>query len=327
MSTHRAVVCRALGLGAGLALERVDSKALMPGQVRIGVEAAGVNFPDMLMVQGLYQLKPPLPFVPGMEAAGRVTEISAGSRFAVGQAVFVMPRTGAFADEIVVAEGLVRPLPEGMSMEEGATFGVAALTAFHALGARGEVRPGQVVLVLGASGGVGAATVQFAKAMGATVIAAASTAEKLAFARAAGADHVVDYQANVLEAEVARITAGKGCDLIIDPVGWDPVGLCRAVAFGGKILIAGFAGGTLPAYPANRLLLKGASLIGVRAGEAGRNDPAARFTEWAALLALAEKSDLRPRVTRRFALADFKQALEALAGRQAIGRMVLTCGS
>ena len=160
--------------------------------------------------------------------------------------------------------------------------------------------------------------------MGAQVIAAASTSAKLTFAGELGADHLVDYRACVLETEVARITAGRGVDVIVDPVGWDPLGLVRAVAFGGKILIAGFAGGVLPAYPANRLLLKGASLIGVRAGEAGRNDPVARVAEWAALIALAETAALRPRVTQQFALADFKLALDELAERRAIGRLVLT---
>ena len=327
MNTHRAVMCRELGLGSGLALEHVMRQPLMPGTVRVRIESVGLNFPDLLMVQGLYQLKPPLPFVPGMECAGRVAETLPGSRFRLGDAVFVMPRTGAFAEEIVVTEALVRALPKGMTMEQGATFGVAALTAFHALKARAEVRPGQTVLILGAAGGVGAATVQCAKALGARVIAAASTASKLAFAQSVGADHVIDYTKHKLEAEVAKLTDQRGVDVIVDPVGWEPLALCRSVAFGGKILIAGFAGGTLPTYPANRVLLKGASLIGVRAGEAGRNDPAARVTEWAELSALAERADLRPRVTQRFALADFKTALNELATRRAIGRMVLNCTS
>ncbi len=325
MNGYRAIVCRELGLGAGLAFERVERAALPPGTVRVRIEVAGLNFPDLLMVQGRYQLKPPLPFVPGMEAAGRVIEVSVGAKFAVGDAVFVMARTGAFAEEIVAAETLVRPLPPGMTMEEGATFGVAALTAFHALRTRAELRAGQTVLVLGAAGGVGAATVQFAKAMGAEVIAAASTAAKLAFAQTLGADHLVDYSSTTLEHEIARLTNKRGADVIVDPVGWEPLVLCRSVAFGGKILIAGFAGGTLPNYPANRLLLKGASLVGVRAGEAGRNNPAARVTEWAELAALAALHDLRPRITQRFALAEFMLGLEELGARRAVGRMVLTC--
>lgn len=325
MATHRAIVCRRLGLGDGLALEQVERAALSTGTLRIRIEAAGLNFPDLLMAQGLYQFKPPLPFVPGMEAAGRVVETAGGGRYAVGDAVFVMPRTGAFAEEIVVADGLVQPLPPGMTMDEGAAFGVASLTAFHALRTRADLKPGQTVLVLGASGGVGAATVQIAKALGATVIAAASSSVKLAFVEALGADHRIDYRTQVLEDEVARITGGRGAGVIVDPVGWTPECLCRCVAFGGRILIAGFAGGTLPNYPANRLLLKGASLVGVRAGEAGRNDPAMRVREWGELFALTDKAGVRPAVTMRFPLADFRLALDELAGRRAMGRIVLQC--
>ena len=325
MPTHRAVVCSSLGLGDGLALASLDRALLTPGTLRIRIEAAGLNFPDVLMVQGLYQFKPPLPFVPGMEAAGRVIEAAAGSRFAVGDAVFVMARHGAFAEEIEATESQVQPLPSNITMAEGAAFGVASLTAFHALSTRANVQPGQTVLVLGASGGVGAATVQFAKALGATVIAAASSPAKLAFASALGADHGIDYAAQILEKEVARITGGKGACIIVDPVGWQPECLCRAVAFGGQILIVGFAGGTLPTYPANRLLLKGASLIGVRAGEAGRNDPVMRAREWPALLDLAAAAAIRPRVSKVYPLADFKQAFDDLARRRAMGRVVLDC--
>ena len=325
MPTHRAVVCSSLGLGDGLAVTSVARAPLTPGNLRIRIDAAGLNFPDVLMVQGLYQLKPPLPFVPGMEAAGRVIEPAAGSRYAMGDAVFIMARHGTFAEEIVVTEAQVQPLPQGMSMAEGAAFGVASLTAFHAIRTRANVQPGQIVLVLGASGGVGAATVQFAKALGAMVIAAASSPAKLAFASTLGADHGIDYSAQVLEKEVTRITNGEGCDIIVDPVGWHPESLCRAVRFGGQILIVGFAGGTLPTYPANRLLLKGASLVGVRAGEAGRHDPAMRVEEWPVILDLAAKATIRPRVSKVYPLANFKQALDDLASRRAMGRIVLDC--
>ena len=327
MPTHRAVLCKQLGLGDGVALGAVECAPLTAGTLRIRIAAAGVNFPDLLMVQGLYQFKPPLPFVPGMEAAGRVIECAPGSRFTHGDAVFVLARNGTFADEIVAPEATVQPLPPGMSMEQGATFGVASLTAYHTLKTRAHVTPGQTVLVLGASGGVGAATVQFAKALGAEVIAAASTPAKLAFAAALGADHVIDYGTAKLELEVARLTAGRGADIIVDPVGWQPESLCRAIAFGGQIMMVGFAGGTLPNYPANRLLLKSASLVGVRAGEAGRHNPAARVQEWADLLTLASKTSIRPVVSQLVPLADFRRALNALAARQALGRIALDCSA
>lgn len=325
MTTYRAVICRELGLSDGLALEEVARQSLPPGHLRIRVAAAGLNFPDLLMVQGLYQFKPPLPFVPGMEAAGTVIE-AAGTRFKAGDTVFVMARNGAFAEEMAVPEELARPLPAGMSMAEGAGFGVAAITAYHALHTRGGLRPGQTVLVLGASGGVGSATVRMAKAMGATVIAAASSAGKLELARALGADHLIDYAASVLEKEVEALTGGRGVDLIVDPVGWEPLPLCRSIAFGGRILMAGFAGGAIPAYPANRLLLKGASLVGVRAGEAGRHDPALREREWADIEALAGRQDLRPIVSASLPLADFRDALARLQRREAVGRIVLVPG-
>ena len=325
MSTYRAVVCRRLGGGDGLALEHMECLPMAAGMVRVAVEAACLNFPDLLMAQGLYQFKPPLPFVLGMEAAGRVIETHGPSRFAIGDPVFVMNKTGAFAEEMVAPEANVRPLPRGMSMDEGAAFGVASITAFHAVKTRAAVKPGQTVLVLGAAGGVGAATVQFAKALGATVIAAASNADKLEFAKSLGANHLIDCGASVLEKEVAGVTGGRGVDVIVDPVGWQPESLTRSVAFGGQILIVGFAGGTIPNYPANRLLLNGASLVGVRAGEAGRNDPAAREVEWRELLSLAESADVKPRVSKRYPLAEFRAALDDLAGRRALGRVVLTC--
>lgn len=325
MSPYRAVVCRELGLGAGLALEELDGQELPAGHLRIRIAAAGLNFPDLLMVQGLYQFKPPLPFVPGMEAAGTVIETT-GTRFKVGDAVFVMARTGAFAQEIAVPEAMARPLPAGMSMEEGAGFGVAALTAYHALSTKGDLTAGQTVLVLGASGGVGSAAVQMARAMGATVIAAASSAGKLKLAEAMGASHLVNYATAVLEKEVAALTGGRGVDLIVDPVGWEPLPLCRCVTFGGRILMAGFAGGTIPTYPANRLLLKGASLVGVRAGEAGRHDPALREREWAEIEALATRHRLHPIISERLPLADFRQGLARLQQREAAGRIVLIPG-
>lgn len=323
MTTYRALMCHSLNLD-GLALENVERKPLRRGEVRIGILAAGVNFPDLLMVQGLYQFKPALPFVSGMEAAGRVIETCDGSALATGDAVVVGAKTGAFAEEIVVSESAVRRLPKDMSFEEGATFSVASLTAFHGLKTRGHVAAGETVLVLGAAGGVGAAAVQFAKSMGAKVIAAASTAEKLAFARGLGADETINYREEMLEKAVARLTDGRGVDVVFDPVGWAPESLCRSVAFGGRILIVGFAGGSLPNYAANRLLLKGASLIGVRAGEAGRSDPVSRVAEWQDILSFIAAHNLKPAISERIPLAEFKRAFDVVAERRAMGRIVLT---
>lgn len=322
MTSYRALVCQSLGLD-GLLLTDMERQPLRPGEVRIRIEAAGVNFPDLLMVQGLYQYKPALPFVSGMEAAGRVIAAGGGCSFAAGEAVVVGAKTGAFAEEIVASEPSVRPLPKGMTMEEGATFSVAFLTAYHGLKTRGHVVAGETVLVLGAAGGVGAAAIQVGKALGARIIAAASTTEKMDFARALGADEVVNYRDTTLEKEVARLTDGRGVDAVFDPVGWLPESLCRCVAFGGRILIVGFAGGSLPSYPANRLLLKGASLIGVRAGEAGRHDPAARVREWHDILDFMAAHALKPKISERIPLVEFRRAFEAVAQRRALGRIVL----
>jgi NADPH2:quinone reductase len=320
---YEAVVCRAPGDPAALTLERLPRPPLGPGQLRLRIEAAGVNFPDLLMVEGRYQHKPPLPFVPGLEAAGTITEISADCACRVGDAVIASMRTGGYAEEAVVACDAVLPLPGGFSFAEGATFRAAYITAFHALRTRGHLVAGQRLLVLGAAGGVGLAAVQLGRALGAVVIAAASTDQKLEVAARHGAHHLVNYAEAALEEAVRALTSGTGVDLVLDPVGADPMSLVRCVAWGGRILIAGFAGGTIPSYPANRLLLKGASLEGVRAGEAGRRFPELRRQELSALLTLVAEHDLRPHISQRIPLRQFDRALTLLAQRRAVGRIAL----
>ena len=282
-----------------------------------------MNFPDLLMVEGRYQHKPPLPFVPGLEASGTVAEISENCPCRVGDAVIAAMRTGGYAAEAVVACDAVLPLPPGFSFAEGATFRAAYVTAFHALRTRGRLEAGKRLLVLGAAGGVGLAAVQLGRTLGAVVIAAASTDEKLELAARHGARHLVNYAEATLEEAVRELTNGDGVDLVLDPVGVDPVSLVRCVAWGGRILIAGFAGGTIPSYPANRLLLKGASLEGVRAGEAGRRFPELRRRELTALLTLVAEHDLRPHVSALIPLEEFERALRLLAERRAVGRIAL----
>jgi NADPH2:quinone reductase len=320
---YRAVVCRALGDPEALTLERLPREPLGPGRLRLRIEAAGVNFPDLLMVQGRYQHKPPLPFVPGLEAAGTVVEVSEYCPFRVGDAVFAPMSTGGYAEEAVIGCDAALPVPSGFSFAEGATFHAAHITAFHALCTRGRLEAGQRLLVLGAAGGVGLAAVQLGRALGAVVIAAASTAGKLDVAARHGAHHLVNYAEATLEDAVSTLTNGDGVDLVLDPVGADAVSLVRCVAWAGRILVAGFAGGTIPTYPANRLLLKGASLDGVRAGEAGRRFPELRRQEYAALLALVAEHDLRPHVSELIPLKEFGRALALLAQRRAVGRIAL----
>jgi NADPH2:quinone reductase len=321
---YRAVVCEELGPASRLKLHRLPAARAESGSVRIAVKAAGINFPDVLMIQGLYQHRPNLPFVPGLEAAGVVSEVAPDvSGLTVGQRVIAQMRTGAYAEEAMAAASRVRLLPDGFTFAEGATFLVAHITAYHALRTRAGLAPGQVLLVLGAAGGVGLAAVQLGKIVGARVLAAASSPEKLEAASRQGADATIDYSREQVEDGVRRLTAGRGVDVVLDPVGIGQGAALRCLAHGGKLLIAGFAGGTIPAYAANRILLRGCSVLGVRAGEAGRQNPAMRQGELDELLALAAKGAARPFVSRLFPLHDYAGAMSLLQERRAIGRIAL----
>jgi NADPH:quinone reductase len=323
--TYRAAVCQELGLPDRLRLQSLPRRHLGAGEVRVALKAAGVNFPDVLMIQGLYQHRPELPFVPGLEAAGVVSEVAADVQgIAAGQKVIAQMRTGGYAEEAVVPAGQIRPLPDGFSFAEGATFLVAHMTAYHALKTRAVVTPGQTLLVLGAAGGVGLAAVQIGKLLGARVIAAASTREKLDAALRQGAADAIDYSTEKVEDGVKRLTSGAGVDVVLDPVGIAQEAAIRCLAWNGKLLIAGFAGGAIPSYAANRILLKGCSVIGVRAGEAGRHDSAMRKAELEELLALGGKGLVRPLVSERVPLERFADAMRMLAERRAVGRVVLT---
>jgi NADPH:quinone reductase len=323
-STYRAVVCEELGLPERLHLRRLPRAPLGPGTVRLLVKAAGINFPDVLTIQGLYQHRPELPFVPGVEVAGIVAEAAADVRgIAVGDAVIAQVRTGGYAEEAIAQASRVRPLPAGFSFAEGATLLVAHTTAYHALVTRAAIAPGQTLLVLGAAGGVGLAAVQLGKVLGARVLAAASSAEKLEVAGRYGADALIDYTRERVEDGVRRLTANAGADVVLDPVGIAQEAALRCVAPDGKLLIAGFAGGSIPAYAANRILLKGCTVIGVRAGEAGRRDPAMRTREHDALLTLAAQGLARPFVSQIFPLEGFAEAMLTLQERRAIGRIAL----
>jgi NADPH2:quinone reductase len=326
--TYRAVVCSELGPPDRMRLQRRWREPLAAGTVRVSIKAAGVNFPDLLTVQGLYQHRPQLPFVPGVEAAGVVAETAPDVEgIAVGHKVIVRLRTGGYAEEAVVPSDQVISLPSDFSFEQGATFLVAHMTAYHALATRAAVAAGQTVLVLGAAGGVGLAAVQVGKVLGARILAAASTEEKLRAAAEMGADDAINYSKEPIEDAVRRVTSGRGVDVVLDPVGIAQEAALRCVAPEGKLLIAGFAGGEIPAYAANRILLKGCSVIGIRAGEAGRRNPTTRRQELAALCALGEKGLLRPFVSASYPLQDFCKAMTMLANRQAVGRIALQVGS
>jgi NADPH2:quinone reductase len=322
----KAVVCRELGPPERLRLETFASAPLAQGQVRVAIHAAGINFPDILMAAGEYQLKPELPFTPGVEAAGDVTEVNGATDVAVGDRVIVKMRHGAYTDEAVVSPSQLLPLPSTFDYAEGATFLAAYGTAYHALIDRGELRSGEVLLVHGAGGGVGLAAVEMGKMLGATVIAAASSQEKLAVAQARGADHLVLYGREPFRDAVKRITDGRGADVVYDPVGGaifeESV---RCIAWGARILVIGFTGG-IGLARTNLLLIKGASVLGVRAGEAVRRNPALgdvrikRLTEW------AEAGKIRPHISHRLPLECWVEAMQLLIDRKAIGRVALTMG-
>jgi NADPH:quinone reductase len=320
----RAVVCRELGPPESLCLEIFASAPLAQGEVRVAVHAAGINFPDILMAAGEYQLKPPLPFTPGVEAAGEVTEVAGGvAGIAVGDKVILKLRHGAYADEAVVTPSQLAPLPSTFDYAEAATFLAAHGTAYHALIDRGQLQPGEVLLVHGAGGGVGLAAVEIGKLLGATVIAAASSEEKLAVAQARGADHLVLYGREPFRDAVKRLTDGHGADVVFDPVGGEVFeNSLRCIAWGARVLVIGFTGG-IGLARTNLLLIKGASVLGVRAGEAVRKNPALGEARIKALTAWAEAGRIRPNISHRLPLEDYAKAMRLLVDRKAIGRVAL----
>jgi len=321
----KAVVCRELGPPESLRLETFSSVPLAPGQVRVAIHAAGINFPDILMVAGEYQLKPPLPFTPGVEASGDVVEVDGAAQgVAVGDKVIVKLRHGAYANEAVVTPSQLMPLPSTFDYAEGATFLAAHGTAHHALIDRGQLQPGEVLLVHGAGGGVGLAAVEIGKLLGATVIAAASSEEKLGAAQARGADHGVLYGREPFRDAVKRITDGRGADVVFDPVGGEIFeNSVRCIAWGARILVVGFTGG-IGLARTNLLMIKGASVLGVRAGEAVRKNPGLGEVRIKALTEWAEAEKIRPNISHRLPLEEHAQAMRLLIDRKAIGRVALT---
>lgn len=323
--TYRAAVCAALEGPDSLEIRTLPAPALGPQDVRIAVRAAGANFPDLLMTRGGYQLRPDLPFVPGMEAAGDVIEVgSAVTGLTPGDRVMAQLRLGGFAEQAVAPASQMFPLPDALTYEEGAAWYVAATTAWHALHDKAQIKPGETLLVLGASGGVGMAAVQLGKHMGATVIGLASSEAKCAAIRSAGADHAFLNDTPDLPDAVKAATGGKGVDVVYDPVG-GPLAITatRTLGWGGRYLIVGFASGEIPKFPANHVLIKGYTVMGLRAGEATRRDPELSVRTRAALIDLASQGVMRPAISHRFPLDQTGEALKALENRSVIGRAVV----
>ncbi len=294
------------------------------GQALVRIEAAALGFPDLLMTEGLYQAKPPLPFVPGFEAAGEVVAAGEGSRWQAGDKVIVATLTGAAAQYGVFADAALTALPASLSFAEGAALRAAYITAYTAIARIGRAEAGETLVVHGAAGGVGLAAVDLGKALGLTVIAVASTEEKrAAIARLYAPDHILAGPTGLRE-QILELTGGRGADLVYDPVGGDVFDeACRYTAFGGRLLVVGFASGRIAEVRTNIPLIKGFSVVGVRAGEYGRRFPERGREDIAAIMRLAGEGRIRPHVHSAVPLADWREAYLAMRERRVIGRTVI----
>ena len=321
----KAVRCTAWGPPGSLVIEDLPDLDAGRGEVVVDVKAAGVNFPDVLTVQGKYQVRPPLPFTPGNEFAGVVRAVGAGvDGFAPGQRVIGFTRTGAFAEQAVAAAGAFLPMPDSMDFDVAAAITLTYGTSYHAVADRGALQPGETMLVLGAAGGVGLAAIEIGKALGARVIAAASSDEKLAVCKAHGADVLINYDHEDLREALRAATEGRGPDVIYDPVGGkysEPA--LRSIAWRGRHLVVGFAAGEIPRLPWNLTLLKGASVVGVFWGDFTRKEQDAHLTAMARITGWIAEGKLKPLVSRRYPLADTAQALDDMAARKVVGKIVV----
>ena len=324
----RALVCKEFGPTENLALEEVDTPTPDKGEILMEIKATGVNFPDVLTVQGKYQFKPELPFIPGAELAGVVTAVGEGvTSRKVGDQVIATTQIGAFAEQCVVNEHTTFEMGNTMSFEQAAGFAITYGTSYYALKQQANIQPGETLLVLGAAGGVGIATIQIAKAMGATVIAAASSEEKLDFACEAGADLRINYSTENLKDKVKELTGGKGADVVYDPVGGDfSEQAFRAIAWDGRFLVIGFASGPIPAIPLNLALLKGASLVGVFWGSWAARAPMESRKNFDELIAMIDGGKFSPLVTEVYSLDDYKAAFASISERRAKGKVILSNG-
>lgn len=321
----RAVLCHEYGPPESLVIGELPDPQPGPDDVLVEIHTAGVNFPDVLMAAGKYQVQPPRPFAPGSEGAGivravgaKVTDVQPGDR------VMAMTGSGAFAELALVRRRAVRLIPASMDMVTASAVGVTYGTSYHALRQRAQLQPGETLLVTGAAGGVGLAAVELGKAMGARVIAAASNAIKLNAAQAAGADELIDYSNGDIRDRLKQLTDGRGVDVIYDPVGGPMFDqLVRSLAWNGRLLIVGFVGGDIPKIPANLLLLKGAQAMGVFYGSFSARDPAADTRNFEEMFAWQAAGRIKPLVSKVYPMADYAAALNALAHREVIGKVVL----
>ncbi|MFT7289082.1 MAG: NADPH2:quinone reductase [Halieaceae bacterium] len=323
----RALLCKEHGLPDKLELATDwPDPQVGDGEVLIGVKAAGLNFPDVLIIQGKYQFQPEMPFSPGGECAGEVLEVGAGvDRYKPGDKVIAMTGSGCFCEQIVVNQHAVMPMPEGLTFTQAAGVAMTYFTSYHALKQRACLKEGETLLVLGAAGGVGSTAVELGKLMGARVIAAASTDEKLAMCREIGADEVINYSEQDLKKTVKELTGGKGVDVVYDPVGGDYAEpALRGMAWNGRYLVVGFASGPIPEIPLNLALLKGCSIVGVFWGRFIAEEPEVHLQNISDLWALFAEGKLSPAINDVFPLEDYEKAYDVMTGRRARGKVILT---
>ena len=321
----RAVRCTRLGPPESLAVDDLPTPEPGPGEVRVRVVAAGVNFPDTLVVQGLYQSQPELPFTPGGEAAGVVEAVGEGvTHLAEGDRVLAFTGEGAFAERLVAPAAVVAPIPDALPLDVAAGFLLAYGTSHHALRQRAEIQEGETLLVLGAAGGVGLAAVEVGARLGARVVAAASTEEKLALCREHGAAETVNYAEEDLRDGLRRVLGRDKPDVVYDPVGGDLAEAAfRSIAWGGRHLVVGFASGDIPSIPLNLPLVKGAALVGVFWGTFVQREPAVHRANMAELLGWVESGAIRPHISKRFPLDRAAEALRWMMDRKAMGKVIV----
>lgn len=320
----KAVLCESYGPAENLVLQEIADLIPKEGEVVVEVYAAAMNFPDTLQIAGKYQFKPPFPFSPGSEAGGVIKTLGANVEgLAIGDRVVAMPGIGCMAEQVICPASQVKKIPEAMDFKAASGFTLVYGTSLYALKQRAQLQPGETLLVIGASGGVGLSAIELGKVMGATVIAAASSDEKLAYAKNAGADGLVNYGDGELKNKVKDLTDGKGADVIYDPVGGDLFDQAvRCINWNGRLLVIGFTSGRIPQYPTNLALLKGMSLVGVFWGAWRQREPQEDQANLEELFRLYTKGKLKPLVTQSFALEDYVSAFNVFTERKAIGKVV-----
>ncbi|ALO45664.1 NADPH:quinone oxidoreductase family protein [Pseudohongiella spirulinae] len=319
----KALLCKSYGPPENLVIEEVSNLEPDAGEAVVDVYAASLNFPDTLQIQGKYQFQPPMPFSPGSEVGGIISKVGPGLEgFKVGDRVMATPSIGGMAEQVKCAAAGLRKIPDNMDFKTAAGFAMVYTTSYHALKQRANIQPGETLLVLGASGGVGMAAVELGKIMGARVIAAASSDEKLAFVKQAGPDELLNYGDGELKEKVKALTDGKGADVIYDPVGGDLFDQAtRCINWNGRLLVVGFTSGRIPSYPANLALLKGSSMVGVFLGRFRKEEPEAYEQNFRELLDMYKSGKIKPIVTESFAFDDYVNAFNVFRERRVMGKV------